>query len=490
MADRYQRADERPISNAPDFLLATDPTGRVVRTPASRYATGSQGQLADSAVQDVAGAGFINVATNPSNPKGVIVSFTATEGDFQGPPGPQGVQGIQGEQGPQGDDGRSAYDVAVDNGFVGSEADWLDTLVGPEGPQGSQGPAGTGNGEVNPTGTIVAGHMAVFADTTGNLIQDGGAPFSGSYGDLTGKPGNATTSVAGFMSASDKTKLDGVASGATANTGTVTSVGMSVPTGLVVSGSPVTGSGTLAVTHDAGYQSYTAAEATKLSGITALADPTGATINAATAKTTPVDADAIPVIDSAASNVLKKTTWANVKATLKTYFDTLYAAAVHTHTASQISDASANGRSLITAADYAAMRTSLSLVLGSTAEYRNNTSNRVLITDQVNASGAFYALTDGATINWDMANGWNASVTLGGNRTLANPTNPIVGRSGAIKVTQDATGSRTLSFGSNWDAAGGTMPTLSTTANAVDYIFYFVASSTSIVITGTLKAVA
>ena len=45
-----------------------------------------------------------------------------------------------------------------------------------------------------------------------------------------------------------------------------------------------------------------------------------------TAKTTPVDADVVIVGDSAdASEVAKKTTWANIKATLKTYFDTLYA---------------------------------------------------------------------------------------------------------------------------------------------------------------------
>lgn len=50
----------------------------------------------------------------------------------------------------------------------------------------------------------------------------------------------------------------------------------------------------------------------------------GAVIAAATAKATPVDADSVGLSDSAASNVLKKLTWANVKATLKTYFDTLY----------------------------------------------------------------------------------------------------------------------------------------------------------------------
>lgn len=48
---------------------------------------------------------------------------------------------------------------------------------------------------------------------------------------------------------------------------------------------------------------------------------------AAASKATPVDADLVPLIDSAASNVLKKLTWANLKATLKTYFDTLYQAA-------------------------------------------------------------------------------------------------------------------------------------------------------------------
>lgn len=44
-----------------------------------------------------------------------------------------------------------------------------------------------------------------------------------------------------------------------------------------------------------------------------------------TAKTTPVDADVVTIWDSAASWVRKKLSWANVKATLKTYFDSLYA---------------------------------------------------------------------------------------------------------------------------------------------------------------------
>jgi hypothetical protein len=71
------------------------------------------------------------------------------------------------------------------------------------------------------------------------------------------------------------------------------------------------------------------ANTTKLDGIEAGADVTdagnvGSTIHGATPKTTPVNADTMPLIDSAASNVLKKVTWENIKATLKTYFDTLY----------------------------------------------------------------------------------------------------------------------------------------------------------------------
>ena len=64
----------------------------------------------------------------------------------------------------------------------------------------------------------------------------------------------------------------------------------------------------------------------------------GSLISGATSKTTPVDADSLGLSDSAATNVLKKLTWANVKATLKTYFDTLYANITHTHAESDITN--------------------------------------------------------------------------------------------------------------------------------------------------------
>jgi hypothetical protein len=89
-------------------------------------------------------------------------------------------------------------------------------------------------------------------------------------------------------------------------------------------------------------------------------------------------------------------------------------------------------------------------------------------------------LTDAATITPDFGANQNFTVTLGGNRTLANPTNIVVGQTGSIFLVQDGTGSRTLSFGTYYDFAGGTAPTISTTAAAVDRIDYIVRTATSI----------
>lgn len=60
------------------------------------------------------------------------------------------------------------------------------------------------------------------------------------------------------------------------------------------------------------------------------------TLAGLTAKTTPVDADSFPMVDSEASDVSKRVTGTNLKAYLKTYFDTLYALASHNHATSDI----------------------------------------------------------------------------------------------------------------------------------------------------------
>jgi len=100
--------------------------------------------------------------------------------------------------------------------------------------------------------------------------------------------------------------------------------------------------------------------------------------------------------------------------------------------------------------------------------------------------GAINALTSASTITIDMNAGNNHSVTLGHNTTFANPTNQTAGQAGSIFITQDGTGSRTAAWGSNFLWKGGTVPTLSTTAAAVDRIDYIILASTKIHAVATL----
>ena len=101
--------------------------------------------------------------------------------------------------------------------------------------------------------------------------------------------------------------------------------------------------------------------------------------------------------------------------------------------------------------------------------------------------GTITTLTDGATVTPDFAASNNYTLTLGGNRTIANPTNLTAGQSGSIFLVQDSSGSRTAAWGSYWDFAGGTAPTLTTTAAGVDRVDYVVRSSTSIHAVATLN---
>jgi hypothetical protein len=80
------------------------------------------------------------------------------------------------------------------------------------------------------------------------------------------------------------------------------------------------------------------------------------------------------------------------------------------------------------------------------------------------------ALTDAATINTDASLSNTFTVTLAGNRTLANPTNMTNGAIYTWRVRQDGTGSRTLAYGSKFKWPGGTAPVLTTTASATDFI--------------------
>jgi len=96
------------------------------------------------------------------------------------------------------------------------------------------------------------------------------------------------------------------------------------------------------------------------------------------------------------------------------------------------------------------------------------------------------ALTSAASLTIDFSLSNHFSCTMGHNITFNNPTTESVGQSGTITLTQDGTGSRTAAWGTQFLWAGGTAPTLTTTANAVDRIDYVVVAADKIHCVATL----
>lgn len=80
------------------------------------------------------------------------------------------------------------------------------------------------------------------------------------------------------------------------------------------------------------------------------------------------------------------------------------------------------------------------------------------------------ALTDATTVATDASLSNNFTLTIGGNRTLGNPTNMVAGHVYNWIITQDVTGSRTLAYGSLFKWQGGVIPALSTVAGSVDMV--------------------
>ena len=89
-------------------------------------------------------------------------------------------------------------------------------------------------------------------------------------------------------------------------------------------------------------------------------------------------------------------------------------------------------------------------------------------------------LTDAASITSNFALGNNFLVTIGGNRTLAAPSNAVAGQSGSIYIIQDGTGSRTLAYNAAWQFVSAAVPTLSTGTTDVDMLVYMARSATTI----------
>ena len=110
-----------------------------------------------------------------------------------------------------------------------------------------------------------------------------------------------------------------------------------------------------------------------------------------------------------------------------------------------------------------------------------NTSGNVVAAGTVNANTDIDATNIG-NITLDFATKQNFVLTLTGNITLTNPSTETVGQCGVISFIQDATGSRTVTLDTDYETAGGLGLTLSTTANAVDIVPYFVVANNRILL--------
>jgi len=119
------------------------------------------------------------------------------------------------------------------------------------------------------------------------------------------------------------------------------------------------------------------------------------------------------------------------------------------------------------------------------AEYQGDTAGAKALTPaEVWNAAEYVALTDAASITVNMATGWNFSVTIAGNRTIANPSNAKPGQSGCFKVTASG-GTRTIDVGTQY-LTTLSFP-ISIASGNICYIFYFVDTSSRIIITAAIN---
>ena len=217
--DAASAAEQSAIDAAASAVDAADAS----RLTAGTVTTGAAGSNAAVTITGAAGEQVIDFtiprgntgATGPTGPTGAT-GATGPQG-IQGIKGDTGAQGIQGIQGPKGDTGDTGP-----QGIQGIQGVKGDTgATGATGPKGDKGDTGNGIADVALTsGTHAPGTLDTYTITYTDTTTDTFQVYNGANG--TGS-------------------------------GSVTSVDMSVPTGLAVSGNPVTSAGTLAVTYASGY---------------------------------------------------------------------------------------------------------------------------------------------------------------------------------------------------------------------------------------------
>ena len=113
----------------------------------------------------------------------------------------------------------------------------------------------------------------------------------------------------------------------------------------------------------------------------------------------------------------------------------------------------------------------------SAANIRAGTANVLVTPANMEAASEEVTLTDAATIAVNWSTFLTGNVTLAGNRTLGVPTNAEPGTWRVIRITQDATGGRTLGYASEYETQDGADPQISAAANANDTLYIYCVSA-------------
>ncbi|MDW4905103.1 hypothetical protein RB628_07010 [Streptomyces sp. ADMS] len=144
--------------------------------------------LADIAPTDPSTPNYVAVRGDSAYEVAVEAGFVGTVAQWLA--SLVGPQGETGEQGPEGDD---AYEVAVATGYSGTRAQWLASLVGPKGDRGDQGDMGD-QGEAGAPGVVQSVNGISEADVVLDAVAVNAVPDTapGSPGgiaqlDATGK---------------------------------------------------------------------------------------------------------------------------------------------------------------------------------------------------------------------------------------------------------------------------------------------------------------
>jgi hypothetical protein len=189
--------------------------------------------------------------------------------------------------------------------------------------------------------------------------------------------------------------------------------------------------------------------------------------HAATSKSTPVDADELPLVDSAASNVLKKLTWANLKATLGATFAALAGSVSQAFSAASIELGHASDTTLSRASAGRLAVEGVNVVTISSTDTLTNKRITPRVTSETSSATP--------TINTDNSD-FHRITALAANITSFTTNlsgTPTHGQKLIVEITGTAT--RTISWGSSFESSTATLPT--TTVGTATLLVGFVWNS-------------